>query len=402
MRSLANHCLDLRFRRPDARMIAPRILAIAGKEGLQLGMNTVEELANSTQGDIRQILNLLSTFRLTATDMNFDQSKALGGGSRKDLEHGPFDAVPALLGSGYDRMSLAEKIDQYFVDSSLVPLMVHENYIRCRPNTARTLSGQVDLCFAAAMSISEADAIDALIHGANQEWSLAPLHAVMSSVRPAYFCHGSMTGRVEFAAWLGQNSKRNKNLRLVGELTKHTFLHTATCRKEFQQSYVPLLAHQLLQPLLERGSEGIPETIAVMDTYTLTREDFDAILELNLDPNYTTATYAKIPTAVKTAFTRTYNQTAHKLPYSVGGGIPVKRISSSELPPELVEDAEDAEEADDNDNDNDNDHSNDNGSTNDDGDITKDKMIKTKTTIRKASSTGPLARGRGRGRGRGK
>ncbi|PJF18011.1 hypothetical protein PSACC_02150 [Paramicrosporidium saccamoebae] len=376
VRSLANYCLDLRFRRPDARSVLPRVMAIAKKEGLELGTNTVEELVASTQGDIRQILNLLSTFRLTMKTMDYDQSKLLGAGSRKDLEQGPFDAVPALLGSSYDRMSLSDKIDQYFIDSSLVPLMVQENYTKARANSSRTLNGMVgghsyiELTRAAADSISEADLVESLIRGSNQEWSLSPFHAVMSCVRPAYYCHGSVGGRVDFASWLGQNSKQTKNWRLLGDLAKHSYFRTVTNKTEMRLVYVPVLAKTLLHPLISRGAEGIDEVVNVMDSYYLSREDFDSVLELVTDASCNMGAYARIPTATKTAFTRKYNQGVHKLPYSIGGGVAsVKKISEVVTGADGAEGA--AEEAD----------ASlimaDNGES-DAEDISKDKMIKAK------------------------
>ena len=45
---------------------------------------------------------------------------------------------------------------------------------------------------------------------------------------------------------------------------------------------MPALRTQLLKPLLERGSDAIPEVIAMLDEYQLTKDDFDAIMELEL------------------------------------------------------------------------------------------------------------------------
>lgn len=413
IRSLANHCLDLRFRRPDARSVLPRITAIAQKEGLELGVNAVEELVQSTHGDIRQILNILSTFRLTGTRLDFDTSKRWGGtSSRKDVELGPFDAVPALLGSGFNRMSLSERLDMYFVDSSLVPLMIHENYLRAQANTARTIKGHggghsfMELYAAAAESLSESDLVEGLIRGANQEWSLAPLHATMSAVRPAYYCHGAMTGRVEFASWLGQYSKGQKNNRLVGELTRHAYLRTRTGRRGMRLCYLSRLVQQLLRPLQEKGLEGVEETISTLDEYDLTRDDLDSILELMINPAISIVAYGRLPTAVKTALTRKYNQGVHKLPYAMGesGTVIVRNVTDEFALPKGGEMALDDEEtallA--------------GGNNDDDGDsqdasedvISKDKMIKARSA---GAGKGPRGGGstsgrgtRGRGRGRGK
>ena len=122
VRNLANYCLDLRFRRPDARQIVPRIKFIAEKEGLSLGPNVIEELVASTHGDIRQILNSLSSHMLTQKQMTFDQSKAT---AKKDIDQCTFDAVGTLLSSGYDRLKgMGDKLDLYFVDDGLIPLMI--------------------------------------------------------------------------------------------------------------------------------------------------------------------------------------------------------------------------------------------------------------------------------------
>lgn len=102
----------------------PRIAKIAEQEGLHFAPNALEELVTATHSDVRQILNTMFSFRLTHTEMSYDQSKATS--HKKDLELGPFDAVHKLLGS-FGRMSMLERIECYFVDSSLVPLMVHVN-----------------------------------------------------------------------------------------------------------------------------------------------------------------------------------------------------------------------------------------------------------------------------------
>lgn len=77
VRSLAGHCLDLKFRRPTAQQVEVRLMQIARNEKLHLEPNSVAQLVASTSGDIRQIINLLSTYRLGADTLSFDDSKKL-------------------------------------------------------------------------------------------------------------------------------------------------------------------------------------------------------------------------------------------------------------------------------------------------------------------------------------
>lgn len=63
---------------------------------------------------------------------NFDQAKHLNSLTKKDTEQGIFDVI-SELSSGYSRTSLAAKLDAYFVDMGIIPLMVHENHLHASP-----------------------------------------------------------------------------------------------------------------------------------------------------------------------------------------------------------------------------------------------------------------------------
>jgi replication factor C subunit 1 len=88
-------------------------------------------------------------------------------------------------------------MEYYLQDHSFVPLFIQENYLRAEPAKLRNLDGpekvlkQLQLMDRAASSISDGDLVDGMIHGPEQHWSLMPLHAVCSAVRPASFQFGT-------------------------------------------------------------------------------------------------------------------------------------------------------------------------------------------------------------------
>jgi len=59
VRSLANHCLDLKFSRPVKSVIARRAVEIGNAENMDIEANAAEALAESCGNDIRQVLNAL-------------------------------------------------------------------------------------------------------------------------------------------------------------------------------------------------------------------------------------------------------------------------------------------------------------------------------------------------------
>jgi replication factor C subunit 1 len=52
-------------------------LMFHSREKLKIPANVIDQLINGAQSDIRQVLNMLSTWKLSNDEMNFDQGKAL-------------------------------------------------------------------------------------------------------------------------------------------------------------------------------------------------------------------------------------------------------------------------------------------------------------------------------------
>jgi len=77
MRPFDHVTYDLSFRRPDANAIRSRIMSIAFREGLKLPPNVIDALVEGTGSDIRQIINMISTFSVNGKNMDFDQGKAM-------------------------------------------------------------------------------------------------------------------------------------------------------------------------------------------------------------------------------------------------------------------------------------------------------------------------------------
>ncbi|KAI0242312.1 DNA replication factor C complex subunit Rfc1 [Massospora cicadina] len=295
VRSLAAYCIDLKFR---------RIEMIAKREGLMLSSNVIDKLFEMSHSDIRQVINLLSTWRL-ATQL------------QKNILLDPFKIVEKYLNAAaYGNHTLADRIEFYFHDFQIAPLMVQENYVRCRPrklgglaDPAQAALRHLELLSEAADCISQADLIDRSIQS-SQNWGLMPIHAAYSCAMPSELMHGHMLGMYNFPAWLGQNSKANKYSRQLKVAHLHVKSRVSGNKNELRQAYLPTLVGRLTLPLLRDGLAGVPKVLGVMDHYFLERDDWDALIDLRItqgpDP-----LLASLPTAVKSAFTRSYNKAPH-------------------------------------------------------------------------------------------
>ncbi|KAK6500778.1 hypothetical protein TWF506_003541 [Arthrobotrys conoides] len=371
---------DLQFRRPTATEIRTRMMTICYREGLKLSPQAIDSLTEGSHSDIRQIINMLSTFGVSGKEMSFDESKNMASAWQKHVVLKPWDIAQQLL-QGHmfaptSKKTLNDKIELYFNDHEFSYLMIQDNYLKPNPQRASNYQGPerrlklLELADKAAESISDGDLVDAMIHGPQQHWSMMPVHAVFSTVAPSSFMSGSYGGgHMQFSAWFGQNSKQQKLNRYVKEIQSHMRLRCSADRHEVRQFYVPMFWQMLCRQLEREGKDAVDGMIELMDDYFLTKEDYDAIIELGVGPlNEDTL---KVPSAAKSAFTRAYNAASHPMPFMKASNViaPKGKAAKKEQPDleeaieededelEMVEDAEDAVEE-------------------EDADLSKDKYVK--------------------------
>ncbi|GAV54951.1 hypothetical protein ZYGR_0AS02740 [Zygosaccharomyces rouxii] len=386
MRPFDRTCLDIQFRRPDANSIKARLMTIAVRERFKLDPNIVDKLVQATRGDIRQIINLLSTVSKTTKTINHENITEISQAWEKEIALKPFDIAHKLLDgriytdAGSQTFNLNNKIALYFDDFDFAPLMVQENYVNTRPSLLQGGETHLEAIAKASESISLSNLVETRIRSSEQLWSLLPLHAVLSSVYPASKVAGQMAGRINFTNWLGQNSKTNKYYRLLQELQYHTRLSTSTNKVGLRLDYLPALKKRLLDPISNEGSEGIDAVIKVMDDYYLTKEDWDTIMEFLIGPS-STESALKIPTPVKTAFTRKYNSTTHPVAIYRAGTTTMASSASADQKPDFEDiiDADDAAPPAENE------------EPDEDADLKKDKLIKQKAKPSKRKATKPAS-----------
>lgn len=119
-------------------------------------------------------------------------------------------------------------------------------------------------------------------------------------------------------------------------------LRTTGDRDEIRQQYMPLVWEKSVGRLRDEGKESVEGVIDFMDAYFLTRDDFDAMLELGLGPM--DQSNVKLETQTKSAFTRLYNSRSHPLPFMKASTVVAPKKGPKEKP-----DIEEAIEASDDD-----------------------------------------------------
>ncbi|ETN43692.1 uncharacterized protein HMPREF1541_02851 [Cyphellophora europaea CBS 101466] len=362
MKPFDNVVAEIGFRRPTTDQIRSRIMSICFREGFKLPAPVLNAIIEGANADIRRIINMLSTIKVDAhdKDLTYDDTKAMHKAWEKHVILKPWDIVSKIMRPQMFAESggatLNEKTELYFNDHEFSSLMLQENYLKSQPSRIGNYGGKernlkwLELADNAASSISDGDLVDRMIHGSQQQWSLMPLHAIFSFVRPASYVYGNFNTQVGFAGWLGQNSKQGKLSRFVKEIQGHMRLRTAADRNEIRQQYLPALWHSTVGRLLKVGKDAVPDMIDFMDSYYLTKDDYDAIIELGVGPMQgegDESVLKNMESATKATFTRMYNQQSHPMPFvkaSTVGGVS-KAAGMKREKPDLEEAIEDEDEA---------------------------------------------------------
>ncbi|XP_059665886.1 replication factor C subunit 1 isoform X2 [Cornus florida] len=319
LKSLMNYCLLLNFRKPTKQQMAKRLMQVANAEGLQVNEIALEELAERVNGDMRMALNQLQYMSLSLSVINYDDIRQRLLSSAKDEDISPFTAVDKLFGFNAGKLRMDERIDLSMSDPDLVPLLIQENYINYRPSSVgKDDNGmkRLSMIARAAESIGDGDIVNVQIRRYRQ-WQLSQTGTLASCIIPAALLHGQREILEQgernfnrFGGWLGKNSTMGKNFRLLEDLHVHLLASRESNlgRTTLRVDYLTLFLKQLTGPLrMLPKDEAVEKVVEFMDSYSISQEDFDTILELSKFHGHPNPMDGIQP-AVKAALTKAYNK----------------------------------------------------------------------------------------------
>jgi len=100
------------------------------REGIKIDRTVADQLVQGNQADIRQIINMLSTWKLGAEKtLSFDETKRLTeSGDRSNSLATPFSLMDKLFGpyswSATADAKINEKLEVYFQEFDMMPMFV--------------------------------------------------------------------------------------------------------------------------------------------------------------------------------------------------------------------------------------------------------------------------------------
>ena len=343
IRSLAFSCYHLKFVRPTKANVAQRCVQIAANEGLHVEQNALEELAESCGSDMRMVINQLQMLARSPQYRDkgvsyTDMKEKVGGLKEQALMLTSFDACKKLLNSSEgSRLSFRDRFDMFFVDHSIMGLLVQENYLKSvekKPVSVELLNR----CAFSADLMTLGDVINNKIRS-GQNWSLLPDVALASAVYPAHVTNG-FVAFPNFPAFLGKYSTQSKMSRLATELQTHLKLTAHVSRWNLASSgFAELLYKRCVRPLMQDEDADVMETVNLLDAYGLRKEHLMEHLTEMREHLGEEDLFKLVDPKVKAAMTREFNTggRAVKVMLPSGGK---KRRAPEENPDDVGDDAE--------------------------------------------------------------
>jgi len=348
IRSLANHCYDIRFHKPPKQMVAKRMAEICANEGLAVDMNSLEYLCENFGNDIRQILNLIQMYSRESKTLTYMNAKSTIGKTKKDetVMLNNFEAARRLM-TGRD-LSIRDKIDLFFIDYDLIPLLAQENYLSSVPQASVE---DLEKMAKASDLIATGDILNRKIrqHG---DWGLMPNFAFMSSIYPCEVIRPNVAFP-KFPEWLGKNSSTRKKQRELKEIRIMTSPEITGNRMSVLFDYIPAFIHLLHFNIKEEGQESVENVVEILDHYRFDLEMAKEYLpDLQLAAARIRDPFAEVSTQTKSSLTRTFNS-RHKSSVKAkkskrgaggGGGEPGEGGMGHKFNPEAAEEEQEEEE----------------------------------------------------------
>eukprot|EP00931_Biecheleriopsis_adriatica_P092270 TRINITY_DN66091_c0_g1_i1.p1 TRINITY_DN66091_c0_g1~~TRINITY_DN66091_c0_g1_i1.p1 ORF type:complete len:627 (-),score=177.93 TRINITY_DN66091_c0_g1_i1:153-2033(-) len=288
VKELAKHCYDLRFKRPENIAVAKRIKSIVESEGKKVELAAVESVVDACGQDIRQVINHLQFF---------GSLSAGGRACQKDTQVmlSPFDACSKLLSFQREPLPMERRLDMFYIDTDMVPLMIQENYLRPMEKRSAGLDevALLERCAKASELIATADTMQGSFEVTNSAAFIGTIYpaALMCSPDEAF-------PRPSFPTWLTKRSQMSKSDRILQDLSSRIRGVTTCCSREVVASGYHDVLHRRLLKMLQMNQAK--ECAQALHKYGLTREFFSEQSPAMRDPLQAEDGYKKVEVKIKT------------------------------------------------------------------------------------------------------
>ena len=277
LNDLKKNCEEIKFECPTLSELHQLINKICINENIKIkNINVINDLIAFSQYDIRRLINLLQELSFhykyideKAIEIFIEKSR------EKNIDTGLFDATNKILNNYLDYDTI---IKLYEFEKVLLPLMIHENYIKkvlykSTDPWENTIYDLVKI----SDSISRGDNIETSIY-TDQNWYLQNIHGFYTCINTSYWINKNNINNninnknIKFSSDLNKTSLKNINRKNITNLLKII---------PNKSIYDILILNKICNYLLKNSKET--ELIKILACYTkdLTFKEIELCLKID-------------------------------------------------------------------------------------------------------------------------
>ena len=227
LNDLKKNCVEIVFNLPSFEDLFTFIKIIAIKENIIFESHIIiDKLIHFSQYDIRRLINIFQELSYHSVNnlITCEQINEFINKSReKNIDIGLFEATNKILNDYQDYETI---IKLYESEKVLLPLMIHENYLKKKLNKSKlpwatTIHDIIQI----SDSISRGDNIETSIY-TDQNWYLQNIHGFYTCLNTSYWINKNKTNykinidEMKFSSDLNKTSLKNINRKNIINLSK--------------------------------------------------------------------------------------------------------------------------------------------------------------------------------------
>jgi replication factor C subunit 1 len=221
LNELKKGCIEIVFNIPCIKEIHKLIQYICKNENISFSSEKIlDEVIKFSQFDIRRLINLLQELSYHSVNGKISKQQVIEfieKSKEKNINIGLFDSTNKILNNYLDYETT---IKYYETEKVLLPLMIHENYLKKILSKSDNLWNNI---LNISESLSYGDNIETSIY-TDQNWYLQNIHGFFTCLNTSYWINKETTSKInnniKFSSDLNKTSLKNINRKNILNLSK--------------------------------------------------------------------------------------------------------------------------------------------------------------------------------------
>jgi replication factor C subunit 1 len=266
------------FFQPSNDSLMKLLLKICHAEKMYIESEKIAyKIVEHCQQDFRRLVYVLQDLKTNYGHnqiTNDDVEEYCNLCKRKDTDIDIYRATAEMIGN---YKSIDECLRLYEGEKVIIPLVIHQNYIKCITCYHKNSDKAFELAYEISKSIAIGDVIENYIYS-DQNWDMQEVHGFLTCVNPAFKLANEKMNINEEYFKKSLNFPMDLNRTSIRKINRRNVVNANACLKNFEIKDF-IFANELIRNLIADGK--YEECAELFNGYNATVENIESILKID-------------------------------------------------------------------------------------------------------------------------